>query len=555
MAHRIGRVNLKSLLDRVGTGSPRLPAQIGGTDQNPLMSTIDKLQDAAVLRADRWISWVVTVAIGVLAFCMQLVNLARPKNLVFDETYYAKDAYALLQTGYELNWPQDANEQIAAGNVNVFGNTPAYIVHPQLGKWLIAAGEHLFGMNSFGWRFSACVFGAIMVMATIRMARRLGRSTVVGALAGVFLTFDGLHFVMSRIALLDIFEATFTVMAVACVIADRDWFRHKLANHLVKVGKPNLGGQFGPALILRPWRLGAGVLFGLAIGCKWNAVYVLAAMGVLSVVYDFASRRTAGAKANAWLTPLRDGPLAFIQLVVVAVPVYIVTWASYLYTTGGWGRDWGSQHPDDFWVKHLGAPFGSLMNYHREIYDFHTGDWIASQTHVYEANPAGWLVVGRTIGIDAVNDIKPGVDGCPATGSETCLRVISGMGTPLLWWMALAAVLVGLGFWLFGRDWRFAVPIIAGLTPWIMWFPNAARPLFYFYAIMVIPFTVTCLALVCGRILGPADAGPRRVRGAIAVTVIVLIVVANFWFIYPILTDQLMTQQAWSLRMWFRSWI
>jgi len=88
-----------------------------------------------------------------------------------------------------------------------------------------------------------------------------------------------------------------------------------------------------------------------------------------------------------------------------------------------------------------------------------------------------------------------------------------------------------------------------------MWFPNADRPLFFFYAIMIIPFTATVLAMVLGKILGPAEAGARRRRGAQIVGTVVLAIVANFWFIYPILTDQLMTRTMWSARMWFPSWI
>ena len=219
-----------------------------GTRADPLMPTVERLDDAAVLRRDRPLSWLVTVLIGALAFAIRLVNLGRPSNLVFDETYYAKDAWALLHFGYEVNWPKDANEQIVAGATDVWESTAAYIVHPQLGKWLIAAGEHLFGMNSFGWRFGAVVFGTLLVMATIRLARRLSRSTLVGAMAGLLVTVDGLSFMMSRIALLDIFQATFTVMAVAAVVADRDWFRHQLANYLRARKLTDLGGAYGPLL-------------------------------------------------------------------------------------------------------------------------------------------------------------------------------------------------------------------------------------------------------------------------------------------------------------------
>ncbi len=526
-----------------------------GTRADPLMPTVERLDDAAVLRRDRPLSWLVTVLIGALAFAIRLVNLGRPSNLVFDETYYAKDAWALLHFGYEVNWPKDANEQIVAGATDVWESTAAYIVHPQLGKWLIAAGEHLFGMNSFGWRFGAVVFGTLLVMATIRLARRLSRSTLVGAMAGLLVTVDGLSFMMSRIALLDIFQATFTVMAVAAVVADRDWFRHQLANYLRARKLTDLGGAYGPLLWWRPWRWVAGVLFGLAIGCKWNSLYVLAAMGIMSVVYDVTSRRTAGAQARAWRSVLLDAPLAFVSMVGSALVVYVTTWWSWLRTSGGWGRDFGAKNPEDFWVRHLGEALGSLMHYHKEIFNFHTGDWIADQTHIYESHPVQWLVMGRVIGIDAVNDIAPGVDGCTAEAGQTCLRVISGMGTPLLWWFALIAMIIGLGLWWLGRDWRFAVPLVAGLSVWLAWLPNAERPLFYFYAIMIIPFTATVLAMVLGKILGPADGGQRRRRGAFIVGAVLVLVVANFWFIYPVLTDQLMTRKMWSLRMWFSSWV
>lgn len=532
-----------------------LTGRVRGTHADPLLPTIERLDDAAILRKDRALSWLVTILIGAFAFAIRIVNLARPNNLVFDETYYAKDAWTLLNLGYEADWPKDANDQVAAGITDIYTNTASFVVHPQLGKWLIAAGEDVFGMNSFGWRISAVVFGTILVMATIRMARRLSRSTLVGGMAGLFITVDGLSFAMSRIALLDIFEATFTVLAVACLVADRDWFRHKLADYLRKHDLQDLGGSYGPLLLWRPWRWAAGLMFGLGIACKWNAVYVLAAMGIMAVVYDITSRHTAGASKKAFKSMLLDAPLAFISMVVTAGLVYVASWWSWLTTPGGWGRDYGESHPNDFWVRHFGDALGSLVYYHREIYGFHTGEWIAEQTHTYEAHPATWLWMGRVIGIDAVNDIQPGVDGCSATGGDTCLRVISGAGTPLLWWFALIALVIGLGLWWLGRDWRFAMPIVAGLVPWLMWFPNADRPLFFFYAIMIIPFTATVLAMVLGKILGPTDGGVRRGKGAIIVGVIVLAIVADFWFIYPILTDQLMTRTMWSLRMWLPGWI
>ena len=502
---------------------------------------------------DRLTGWLLTLLITAIAFVIRFVNLGRPSNLVFDETYYAKDAYSLLKFGYERNWPSSANKSIVAGNPDVMQSTASFIVHPQVGKWLIAGGEYLFGMNSFGWRFASLVFGTLLVLVTIRLVRRVSRSTLVGCLAGLLLTFDGLAFVMSRTALLDIFMAFFVLAAVSCLAADRDWFRSRLASHLEARQLPDLGGRFGPALIVRPWRLAAGVCFGLALGTKWNALYLLAAFALLSLAWDVGARRLAGAQwASNWAV-IRDGAPAFVSLVVVSAGVYLASWASWLATSGGYDRNWGQLHPDSTSVRFLGKALASLLHYQKDIWDFHTGTFINDATHVYAAHPAGWLILARPIGMDAVNDIKPGTDGC--LGPDNCLRVISGIGTPALWWAAVIALVFALILWVGARDWRFGIPVVGVLSAWLPWFQYTDRPLFFFYAIAIIPFSVMAVALCLGRLLGDARAGERRMIGAVVTGAFVALVAANFAYIYPILTDEVLAHPQWLARMWFKTWI
>ena len=515
------------------------------------LTTVERLRDP--MPTDRLRGWVVTLVVAVIAFLLRLPNLAYPNKLVFDETYYAKDAYSLLKFGYERNWPENANAQITSGNVDVLQKTAEFVVHPPVGKWLIAFGEHVFGMTSFGWRVAPLVFGTLLVLVLVRLVRRVSRSTLVGGLAGLLLAVDGLAFVMSRTALLDVFVAFFTVAAVACLAADRDWFRGRLADDLVRRGVPDLGRQFGPALLVRPWRLAAGVCWGLALGTKWNALYVLAAFALLSLAWDVGARRLAGAGPRANLAVLRDGVPSFVSQVVVALGVYVATWAGWFATSGGYSRQWGAQHPEAGTTKAFGAAFASWLNYQRDIWNFHTGDFINTAEHAYRADPWGWLLVARPIGIDAVNNIAPGTDGC--TGPDNCIRVISGIGTPILWWVAILALVVALLLWAGGRDWRYGIPVVGVASAWLPWFQYDSRPLFFFYAIMIIPFSVMAVALVAGRLLGDARSPDRRLLGGIVVGVFVAVVIANFAYLYPILTDELLPYPRWLTRMWFRSWI
>lgn len=517
-----------------------------------VMTTIEAL-DEGRLRRDESLSWLITAGLTVFAFLLRLAGLASPNKLMFDETYYAKDGWAVAQLGYEMDWKKNANDQIVLGNIDQMTDKAAFIVHPPLGKLLIGWGEQLFGFNSFGWRVAPLIAGTLLVFFTIRLARRLSRSTMVGVLAGILLTFDGLAFVMSRIALLDIFQATFAVAGLAALAADRDWFRQRLADHLRRTGAPDLGGSFGPVVWWRPWRLVAGGMLGASCAVKWNSIFIIAVFGILAVSWDWGARRLAGAR-HSWRSLFIDAPRAFVDLVILAVGVYLAAWYRWLGTDGGWGRDWGRLHPDHWTTKLFGEGLASLWNYHVRMYEFHTGEHMMHEaTHTYDAHPAGWLFMIRTTGFAAENGINPGQQGCTAVGT-TCLRVVSAMGTPLLWWAAAAAFFYAIWLWLGKRDWRFAMPILAVLATWAPWFRYADRPTFFFYSIMLIPFTATILAMVLVRFLGPADHPHRRRRAIIAGTLVGLVIL-NFAFIHPILTNELLTRPQWMMRMWLGTWI
>ena len=58
------------------------------------------------------------------------------------------------------------------------------------------------------------------------------------------------------------------------------------------------------------------------------------------------------------------------------------------------------------------------------------------------------------------------------------------------------------------------MPVVGVLTTWLPWFWNDERPIFFFYAVTIIPFTVIAVTLVLGKMLGPAPATyGRRIVG------------------------------------------
>src|SRR5690606_13574640 len=111
------------------------------------------------------------------------------------------------------------------------------------GKWMIGAGQALIGMDPVGWRISAVVAGVLTAFVLARLVLRLTDSIAMACVAAYLWAIDGVAFVMSRIALLDIFLTFWIVSMVAALAADQDWLRRRL---------PDPVGWF------RPWQLIAG---------------------------------------------------------------------------------------------------------------------------------------------------------------------------------------------------------------------------------------------------------------------------------------------------------
>lgn len=502
--------------------------------------------------------WIWPTAVALIAFTLRVWNLGYPKKLLFDETYYAKDAWSLTKFGYAQDYVDNANTLIVNGHLgHLHTGLPSQIVHPDGGKWIIAIGEWLFGLDSFGWRISAAVIGALTVFILARLVRRLTGSTVIGCIAGLLLCFDGLHFVLSRLALLDVFLTFWLVCAVACLVADRDWINARLDR----------------IRWFRPWQIGAGICFGMACGTKWSGIFVLAVFGLTVVILEVLARRkrwttmepTSGRKPGWITTLLLVGIPAFITIVGIAALVYIATWTGFLLHHGVYEARFGHGYGDNpSWGSYVNRPahgffgetlnaFRSLWHFHVMTYDFHTGSYLAGKTHPYQSNPAGWLVLERPVAVDAVNDLPASSCGTAATSS--CMRQTLLLGNPVIWWSGALALLAGIVAWLRTHDWRWSIPALGVAATWLPWFRYDDRPIFLFYAVAILPFTIIAICLVIDGVWRSADTPRSRYLVGLIVGAFLVAVVICFWFFHPIYTNTLISYDQWRDRMWFNRWI
>ena len=284
--------------------APTQPAEASSTP--PVNGWVQRLSTPAA-------GWVATAIATLVAALIRLPGLGNVRTLIFDETYYVKDAWSLLALGYEGTWAKDVDTAFANGDTSGLSAVGGYPVHPPTGKWIIAMGMKFFGQSDpVGWRIAAAICGVITVFLLCRLAQNLFRSPAITLLAGLFLATDGMAIVMSRTSILDGFLAMFALAAFLCVVKDQQMAQPALSAKLAEwdgLSEPRQGWRaawahltlrdrrpfaIGPNAGNRPWLLAAGICAGLACSVKWSGIYVLAFLGLFVALREVTCRWRAG---------------------------------------------------------------------------------------------------------------------------------------------------------------------------------------------------------------------------------------------------------------------
>ena len=416
-------------------------------------------------------------AIALFGLVLRLFNLGTPQGFVFDEVYYVDGARDYLAHGVEVT-----------------GDAPEFVVHPPVGKWLIAIGIKVFGDSEFGWRISGSIFGTAMIILIALIAQRLFRNTFLTIAASFLLAIDGLALVHSRTALLDIFLSFFVLLATY--------------------------------LFLMRWHWLAGIALGLAISTKWSALYFLALFAIVALYRTFTH--------NTGKDLIRPTIKTAVQYALVPFSIYLTSWTGWFASSRGWARDYSENIATSF------------IHYHSQMLGFHTG---LVEKHAYQANPWSWLIMGRPTSFfyETPNDC----------GAPNCSQEVLALGTPFLWWMGTVAIAVVIGFWVksFAIK-RYEPPlnvIVSGIAAgYLPWFFFQERTVFTFYAIIFEPFLI--LAIIYCLYVALLHFENRRnvyvVAGAIG-----FVIFANFIYFLPLLTGEVITYESWQARMWLPSWV
>jgi dolichyl-phosphate-mannose--protein O-mannosyl transferase len=509
------------------------------------------------LPTDRLRGWLLPLAVMVLAGIARFWRITRPgghtlttkNDLVFDETYYAHDSWTLLHHGAEGNGP---------------GTGPGFVAHPPLGKWMMAVGEVLFDhgkqvvlttksngtishtiypASPFSYRFAGAVVGTLAILMVARVARRMFHSTALGVIAGGLLSLDGLEFVQSRTAMLDIFLMFWVLAAFCCLVIDRDDGRRRLAERLTAPLDPD---RWGPSLGFRPWRLAAGICIGAACGTKWDGAFYIPAFIILALAWDIGARRTAGVSNGAWRGTVYAGVPAAVTFLVMPAVVYVACWTGWFMSNATYAYYHDMYvHSGQSWFSHDWAVFHGWWFYQQQIWGYANNlTWIKNP-HPYLSRPWGWLLMARPV---AYYYQSP--SGC---GAAKCSQEVLGIGNPALWWATIPAFIAVAWAWVARRDWRASAVLLMFLAGYLPWFREDMhkRVMFFFYMLPEVPLMVLGVTMCIGMVLRQRSASTvRRTIGMSSVAVYLVSVVVLFGYFYPILAADTITYNQWYDRMW-----
>ena len=513
--------------------------------------------------------WVATAIATILAAVIRLPGLDNVRTLIFDETYYVKDAWSLLTLGYEGTWAKDVDAAFAAGDVSGLSTVGGYPVHPPTGKWLIALGMKIFGQaDPVGWRIAAAICGIITVFLLCRLAQNLFRTPALTLLAGLFLATDGMAIVMSRTSILDGFLTMFALAAFLCVVKDQETSRPHLLAKLRDwdgLGAPRQGWSdlrtyltrqdrrpfaIGPNAGNRPWLLTAGVLAGLSCSVKWSGIYALAFLGLFVALREVTCRWRAGHPSPIRGALLADIWWAFILMVPTAILTYIASWFGWFAHPAAHGHGRSG-------IPGFAGSLADLWLYHKEMWTFHNG---LSTPHTYQSSPYTWLAQYRATSFHWANG--PEVTGC---ASGTCATDIVALGNPLLWWIGIGALIVILWATVRYRNWRTGVITLGYIALYVPWLAYAHRTIFTFYTVVFAPFVALAVAWLIAVLAGWVTADgqpltaplPRRTEltGWVLAAVLTIMILACAAYFMPLWRADVVDYSFWRAHMWLPSWI
>ncbi len=396
---------------------------------------------------------------------------------MFDEIYHGRTAYEFLH-----------------------GLVTYETTHPHLGKILISVGILLFGMNPFGWRFISVIFGIILIPLMYLFAKKIFKNTFIATAATGLLTFDCMHYTLSRIATIDIIAAFFILLMYYYM------YRYFVEDSRYRALSSSMQDKFPPKSVYLPLAL-SGISMGLGIATKWTGVYAGAGLAVLFIWYTithFPKKQTLKL-------------FFFCCLFFIVVPLIMYT-LCFIPVVG---------------YSEYSGLIDKTIQGTKYMFDYHA-NLVAE--HYYSSPFYEWPVIWMPL-LDACDEVNASMSSC-----------VSTMGNPAIWWFSIPCQLYVLFRWIFKRDQKAGFLCIAYLAQYVPWMSISRITFIYHY----FPASLFMILMTGYALLHVKE---HFSWGKKAITAYLVIALVCFFIFFPLISGLPVSREyGYSVR-WLKDWI
>jgi dolichyl-phosphate-mannose-protein mannosyltransferase len=217
--------------------------------------------------------------LGCASLAFFLFGITDPTTFLYDEPQYVLSAKALLSEAPNPN-PEA----------------------PPLGKLILAVGMKTFGYNPLGWRSMSALFGALTLVGVFLLAQVLLGDYALALTAALLTLLNNFLFVMSRLAMMDIFLVAFLMWGLLGYTA------------VLKLDNLSTRKRRGALAF-------SGTMFGFACACKWNGVDTLGIAFAVGALLLWRAKGSQNQEIRRCGEHLREVGTAWFGVCLTVVPV------------------------------------------------------------------------------------------------------------------------------------------------------------------------------------------------------------------------------------------
>jgi dolichyl-phosphate-mannose-protein mannosyltransferase len=496
-----------------------------------------------------------------------------PNGYIFDEVYFAQDACRDIK-GMDYLDPEPPLAKLAiAGGILVSG----LWMHYDRGATGVAdkpceAQGTLPGFGTWGWRLTSLVFGTLLVPLVFLLALRLWPSRFFATSAAVLMNLDGMPFVQSRIAMIDVVAIFLILLAYWVFLVHR---QAKDDSSFHRTGLL-LGLTIGLAVSAKWVALAAWGTMIFFLGAGWLLRYIrLGGPGSWALGGE-PERRASAAPAGDDRDPFADELMhtirraGFYALVFLVIPVlvYLLSYARYTSITHNVPVQSYSNPcdankgtsvttlPASLATSGPLAAIPSPVEYVRQVflhdrwsYYYHS---CLTATHNYGSPWFSWPFLARPVAYYYQDNV-----GFDSLGHQPTREEVFNLGNPAIWWFSIPCLIYCVAVAVRERNFTAAFIVVAFLTSWLP-FARVSRVLFLYHMFGGLTFMMlaaafalarmrrSSLRLELGGIRSPALTGTHLALAYLG------LVVVTFIYFYPLWTGLPLTGDDWTQRIWFQ---